>query len=260
MDGIAEVASDKPLIIGIMRETFPDERRVALIPASVAALKKAKLDVVVQSGAGSAAGFLDGDYAAAGAEVIADRAGVLARADAIVQVRAAGANADYANAEIAELRPGQTLIAMCDPLGRPEFMRQAADRGAVVFSLELLPRITRAQGMDVLSSQASIGGYKSVLLAAERSPKMFPMMMTAAGTITAAKVFVVGAGVAGLQAIATARRLGAVVKATDVRSVAREWGPAVIAYHPRRLDAMMWGIGICLAALGLRAIHAVVVP
>ncbi len=222
MDGIAEIASVKPLIIGIVCETFPDERRVALIPASVAAFKKAKLEVVVQAGAGSAAGFLDADYAAAGAEVIADRAGVLARANAIVQVRAAGANADFATAELAELQPGQTLIAMCDPLGRPEFMRQAADRGAVVFSLELLPRITRAQGMDVLSSQASIGGYKSVLLAAERSPKMFPMMMTAAGTITAAKVFVVGAGVAGLQAIATARRLGAVVKATDVRSVARD--------------------------------------
>lgn len=214
--------TEKPLVVGVLRETFRDERRVALIPASVALLKKAKLDVVVQSGAGAAAGFVDADYVSAGTELLPDRGSVLASADIVLQVRTAGANADAAEHDIAALRPGQAVIGLCDPLGRPEFMSRIADRGAMTFALELLPRITRAQGMDVLSSQASIAGYRAVLLAGERSPKMFPMMMTAAGTITAAKMFVIGAGVAGLQAIATARRLGAVVKATDVRSVAKD--------------------------------------
>ena len=217
-----DVTTAKTLVVGVTRETFRDEHRVALIPASIAALKKAKLEVVVQSGAGTAAGFVDAHYLAAGGEILAHREEVFARADILLQVRNAGANPDAADADIALLRPGQATIGMCNPLGRPEFMRRIADRGALAFSLELLPRITRAQSMDVLSSQASIAGYKSVLLAGERSPKMFPMMMTAAGTITAARVFVIGAGVAGLQAIATARRLGAVVKATDVRSVAKD--------------------------------------
>ncbi len=216
------IADAKPLVVGVLRETFRDERRVALVPASVAALKKAKLSVVVQAGAGTSAGFVDAEYISAGAEVLPTREGVFSRTDTLLQVRTAGANADAADADIALLRPGQAVIGMCNPLGRPEFMRRIAERGALAFSLELLPRITRAQSMDVLSSQASIAGYKSVLLAGERSPKMFPMMMTAAGTITAAKVFVIGAGVAGLQAIATARRLGAVVRATDVRSVAKD--------------------------------------
>ena len=217
-----KAADSKPLVVGVTRETFREERRVALIPASIAALKKAKLEVVVQSGAGTAAGFVDADYISAGIEVLASREEVFARADILLQVRTAGANPEAADADIALLRPGQVMIGMCNPLGRPEFMRRIAERGAMSFALELLPRITRAQSMDVLSSQASIAGYKSVLLAGERSPKMFPMMMTAAGTITAARVFVIGAGVAGLQAIATARRLGAVVKATDVRSVAKD--------------------------------------
>ncbi len=220
-DGLTE-KSDRPLVVGVLRETFPDERRVALVPAAVTTLRKAKLEVVVQSGAGAAAGFVDADYVAAGAELLADRAEVMGRADIVVQVRTAGANADAADADIAMLRPGQAVIGMCNPLGSPEFMRRIAERGALSFALELLPRITRAQGMDVLSSQASIAGYKAVLLAGERSQKMFPMMMTAAGTIMASKVFIIGAGVAGLQAIATARRLGAVVKATDVRSVAKD--------------------------------------
>ena len=232
-DGVAAVEAEtyslpgkteppKPLIVGVTRETFRDERRVALIPASIAALKKAKLEVVVQAGAGAAAGFVDADYLSAGIEVLASREEVFGRANVLLQVRTGGANPDAADADIALLRPGQAVIGMCNPLGRPEFMRRIADRGAMAFALELLPRITRAQSMDVLSSQASIAGYKAVLLAGERSPKMFPMMMTAAGTITAARVFVIGAGVAGLQAIATARRLGAVVKATDVRSVAKD--------------------------------------
>lgn len=213
-------ATEKPLVVGVTRETFRDERRVALIPASIAVLKKSKLEVVIQSGAGVLAGFFDEDYTAVGAELLPDRAAVFARADIVLQIRAAGANSHAAAADIALLRPGQALISLCNPLGEPRFMRQIADRGAMAFSLELLPRITRAQSMDVLSSQASIAGYKAAILAAERLPKMFPMMMTAAGTITAARVFVIGAGVAGLQAIATARRMGAAVKATDVRSAA----------------------------------------
>ncbi len=218
----ASAANAKPLVVGVLRETFRDEHRVALVPASIAVLKKAKLSVVVQAGAGTSAGFVDADYISAGVEVLPTREDVFLRADILLQVRTAGANADAADADIALLRPGQAVIGLCNPLGRPEFMKRIAERGALAFSLELLPRITRAQSMDVLSSQASIAGYKAVLLAGERSPKMFPMMMTAAGTITAAKVFVIGAGVAGLQAIATARRLGAVVRATDVRSVAKD--------------------------------------
>ncbi len=213
---------EQPLIVGVVRETFPGDRRVALIPASVAALRKAKLNVVLQAGAGEAAGFRDDDYKAQGAEILADRKEVFARADVLVHARAAGANADAGQADISMLRAGQTVIGMCDPMTRPDIARQLAERGATMFALELLPRITRAQSMDVLSSQASIAGYKSVLLAADLAPKMFPMMMTAAGTITAAKVFVIGAGVAGLQAIATARRLGAIVQATDVRAAAKD--------------------------------------
>jgi NAD(P) transhydrogenase subunit alpha len=213
-------ATERSLVVGVTRETFRDERRVALVPATIAALRKAKLEIVIQSGAGASAGFFDEDYSTAGAELLPDRAAVFARADILLQVRAAGANAAAAESDIALLRPGQALISLCNPLGEPHLLRRIAERGVMVFALELLPRITRAQSMDVLSSQASIAGYKAAILAAERLPKMFPMMMTAAGTITAARVFVIGAGVAGLQAIATARRLGAVVKATDVRSVA----------------------------------------
>src|SRR5712691_2217238 len=218
----AQPSESALLTVGVLRESYPDERRVALIPASVAALKKVKLHVVVQAGAGQAAGFRDADYVAQGAEIAADRAAVLSRVDLLVQVRTAGANADAGQADVAAFRPGQTIIGLCDPLGRPDVARAFAERGVMTFSLELLPRITRAQSMDVLSSQASIAGYKAVILAADLVPKLYPMMMTAAGTITAAKVFVIGAGVAGLQAIATARRLGAVVKATDVRSAAKE--------------------------------------
>ena len=202
LTGAAE--DSKPMVVGVLCETFRKERRVALVPASIAALKKAKLDVVVHAGAGTAAGFVDADYLTAGAEVLPNRGDVFSRADILLHVRTAGANADAADGDIALLRPGQVVIGMCDPLGRPEFMRRIAERGALAFALELLPRITRAQSMDVLSSQASIAGYKAVLLAGERSPKMFPMMMTAAGTITAAKVFVIGAGVAGLQEIGRA--------------------------------------------------------
>lgn len=212
----------KSLTVGVPRESYPGERRVALIPSSAATLKKSNVAVIVESGAGTGAGYADADYLVAGAQVVASRGDVFAAADVILQVRAAGANRDAARNDFASLRAGQSLIGLCDPFSDPGLMKELAERKVSCFALELLPRITRAQSMDVLSSMASIAGYKAVILAADLVPKIYPMMMTAAGTITAAKVFIIGAGVAGLQAIATARRLGAVVKATDVRSAARE--------------------------------------
>ncbi len=217
------MSQDVPsLIVGVPKESFPGERRVALVPASLASLKKAGIDVVVESGAGTAAGFSDDQYTAQGARVVDDRASVCSTANVIAQVRTAGANLAAWPADLEQLRDGQTLIGMCDPLGHPEPMSKLAERNVVCLALELLPRITRAQSMDVLSSMANIAGYKAVLLAAEMLPRMFPMMMTAAGTITPAKVLVVGAGVAGLQAIATARRLGGVVWAYDIRPAVKE--------------------------------------
>lgn len=212
----------KSLTVGVPRETYPGERRVALIPAAIAALKKAKLTVVIQAGAGIEAGITDADYAAAGVEILPTRAEVFAAADVILQVRAAGANRIEGRADLAVLRPGQSLIGLCDPFAELSLMSELASRSVSCFALELLPRITRAQSMDVLSSQASLAGYKAVLMAACELPRLFPMMMTAAGTIPPAKVFVMGVGVAGLQAIATAKRLGAVVKAYDIRPAVKE--------------------------------------
>jgi NAD(P) transhydrogenase subunit alpha len=204
--------------VGVFRETHPRERRVALTPSVVPALIKAGLEVVVEAGAGQAAGFPDHGYREKGATVSPGAADVAA-ADILVVVQAAGAD----GMELAERsHPDQVVIGLFDPLGRPELCRSLADRKVVGFALELLPRITRAQGMDVLSSQASLAGYKAVILAAEVLPKIFPLMTTAAGTITPARVLVMGAGVAGLQAIATARRLGAVVQAYDVRPAVQE--------------------------------------
>jgi len=180
------------------------------------------LDVVVEPGAGEAAGFDDDAYRQQGATIVASRQEVFDQADVLLQIRAAGANPDEAERDVAALRSGQTLISLCNPLGQPEWMQKLAERGVTVFALELLPRTTRAQSMDVLSSMATVSGYKAVLLAATTLPRMFPMLMTAAGTITPARVFVVGAGVAGLQAIATAKRLGAVVRAYDIRPAAKE--------------------------------------
>jgi len=168
------------------------------------------------------AGFPDEEYSAQGAELVSDRAEVFSKADVILQVRAAGANPGAGSSDLALLREGQIMIAHCDPLSEPQSIPALAERHVTCFALEMLPRITRAQNMDVLSSMATISGYKAVLLAADALPRMFPMMMTAAGTITPARVFVMGAGVAGLQAIATARRLGAVVQAYDVRPVVKE--------------------------------------
>ncbi|MGA2064304.1 MAG: Re/Si-specific NAD(P)(+) transhydrogenase subunit alpha [Thermoguttaceae bacterium] len=209
------------MIIGVPQETFPGERRVALVPALVPLLTKAGLEVRVQSGAGLSAGFPDGQYADKGAKVAPSRDEVFA-ADIVLQVRAAGANPQAGKADLPRLHRDQTVIGLCDPLGEPQAIQEVAARGVNLFALELLPRITRAQAMDVLSSQATVAGYRAVLLAATALPKLFPMLMTAAGTITPAKVLVVGAGVAGLQAIATAGRLGGVVSAYDVRPAVKE--------------------------------------
>lgn len=209
------------MIVGVPQETFPGERRVALVPAIVPTLTKVGLEVHVQAGAGLAAGFPDAQYTAKGAKIVPSREEVL-KADILLQVRAAGANPEAGKADLPLLHPGQLVIGLCDPLGRPEAIQELAARGATLFALELLPRITRAQSMDVLSSQATLAGYRAVLVAATQLPKMFPMLMTAAGTITPARAFVIGAGVAGLQAIATAHRLGAVVSAYDVRPAVKE--------------------------------------
>jgi len=210
------------MIIGVPKETYPGERRVAFVPSSVPPLIKSGIIVRIEAKAGLAAGFTGDAYADAGAEVIDDREQVIRSADVLLQVRGLGANPHAGVADLQWMHDGQVIIAPCDPLGNVEAVRQLAERGVTLFAMELIPRITRAQSMDVLSSMATIAGYKAVLLAADRLPKMFPLMMTAAGTLTPAKVFVIGAGVAGLQAIATARRLGAVVTATDVRPAAKE--------------------------------------
>jgi NAD(P) transhydrogenase subunit alpha len=210
------------MIISVLKETYPGERRVALVPASVPPLIKSGAHVQIEAGAGLAAGFSDNAYREAGAEIINDRRQLFQSADLVFQVRGLGANPHAGAADLDAMRDGLVVVAPCDPLGNPTAVNQLADRGVTLFAMELIPRITRAQSMDVLSSMATIAGYKAVLLAADRLPKMFPLMMTAAGTLTPAKVFVVGAGVAGLQAIASSRRLGAVVHAYDVRPAVKE--------------------------------------
>lgn len=206
------------MVVGVVTESATGETRVALTPAQVAPLNKIKLDVVVESGAGLAAGFTDRAYVAKGAKVVT-RGEVLASADILLQVRAATPGAQ---GELVGLKPDCLVIGFCDPLGAPQEVAKLASKGVSLISMELIPRITRAQAMDALSSQANLAGYKAVIMAAEKLPKIFPMLMTAAGTIQPARVFVVGAGVAGLQAISTARRLGALVSAFDVRAAAKE--------------------------------------
>ena len=197
--------------VGVARETAPGERRVALVPETVAKLSAAGFELIVEPGAGEAASFPDDLYAAAGAGL-----GSPWEADAVVKVR------KPTGAEIARLGEGRVLIGFLDPLADPDGVAQLASRGVIAFAMESIPRITRAQPMDALSSQATVGGYKAALIAAEQLPRFFPMLMTAAGTVPPAKVLVIGAGVAGLQALATARRLGAVVTGFDVRPVVRE--------------------------------------
>ena len=210
------------MIVGVPRETYSGERRVALVPGVVSSLAKAGLEVHVDPGAGAEAGFSDSAYQEQGAQIAPDRPHLLSTADILLYVRGLGANPEEGPADLAHLHPGQTVLGLLDPLGAPEAARLLADAGVTAFALELLPRISRAQSMDVLSSMATVAGYKAVLLAAEALPRMYPMMITAAGTVTPARVFVVGAGVAGLQAIATSRRLGAVVQAYDVRPEVKE--------------------------------------
>jgi NAD(P) transhydrogenase subunit alpha len=209
------------MIVGVLRETFPGERRVALVPAVVPALVKARAEVLVEGGAGVAAGFLDAESEAKGARAMSRHA-VLSRAEVLLMVRTPGANLGTAVEETAALREGQTVIGFTEPLTSHEATSRMADRGVSLFAMELMPRITRAQSMDALSAMATVAGYKAVLLAASELPRMFPMMMTAAGTIAPARVFVIGAGVAGLQAIASSKRLGAKVEAYDVRPAVRE--------------------------------------
>ena len=206
--------------VAVVQETFPGERRVALVPAHVPLVAKCGCEVAIESGAGTAAGYPDAQYADKGASLVSrDEAFA---ADVLLQVRGLGANPEAGRADLPLLRQGQSVIAMCDPLGSPQGCRDVAERGASLFALEMIPRITRAQSMDVLSSMACVAGYRAVVLAAEALPRMFPMMMTAAGTVAAAKVFVIGAGVAGLQAIAISRKLGGVVRAYDVRPAVKE--------------------------------------
>jgi NAD(P) transhydrogenase subunit alpha len=207
--------------IAVLKETFPGERRVALVPAQVPPLAKTGAEVLVEAGAGVSAGIPDAGFQERGA-TIGTRADLLTSADVIVQVRAPGANRAGGVTDAAAMRSGQTVIGLGDPLFASEGTKALAERGVTSFALELMPRITRAQSMDVLSSMANIAGYKAVLVAASELPRMFPMMMTAAGTIAAAQVFIIGAGVAGLQAIATARRLGAKVDAYDVRAAVKD--------------------------------------
>jgi NAD(P) transhydrogenase subunit alpha len=210
------------MIVGIPRETFPGERRVALIPASIPALRKAGAEVVIEAGAGYLAGYPDRLYAEKGATVLASREDIFARAEVILHLLGLGANQEAGRADLALYRPGQTAYGFFRALGAPDTVRELAATGITVFAIEMMPRITRAQTMDALSSMSTVAGYKAVLLAAEALPKMFPMLMTAAGTITPARVLILGVGVAGLQAISTARRIGAVVSAYDIRPAVKE--------------------------------------
>jgi NAD(P) transhydrogenase subunit alpha len=210
------------VIIGVPKESYPGERRVALVPMVVPNLIKAGFEVVVEAGCGIEAGFWDAAYVEKGAKILPDRAAVFGAADIVVQVLCYGSNDATGAADLALMRRDQVLIGFLRPFGSKEIIQQIAQTGVSSFSVELVPRTTRAQSMDALSSMGTICGYKAVLIAADTLPKIFPMMTTAAGTITPARVLVIGAGVAGLQAIATARRLGAVASAYDLRPAAKE--------------------------------------
>lgn len=209
------------MIIGVPKETLTGETRVALIPSTIPSLTKAGFEVLVESEAGLKAGYPDEEYIQKGAQILANRSDVFSKGDILATVRAGGANPSQ-HEDMARLKTGQILVGFLEPLTSHKEMDQLALTGVAAFSMELIPRITRAQVMDALSSQATVAGYKAVILAANELPKMFPMLMTAAGTLAPARVFVMGAGVAGLQAIATARRLGALVQAYDVRPAVKE--------------------------------------
>lgn len=209
------------MMIGVLKETYPGERRVALVPDAIPQIRKAGIDICIEKDAGLEAGFKDSRYEEKGARIIARREEVFKSADILLQVLGGSANPNSSN-DIGRFHQGQVLAGFLDPLNDPKTLEQIARLGVTAFALELLPRISRAQGMDALSSMATISGYKAVLLAAESLPKILPMMTTAGGTILPARIFVIGAGVAGLQAIATARRLGGVVSAYDLRPAVKE--------------------------------------
>jgi len=210
------------VIVGVPKESFPGERRVALIPGVLPNLKKLGLDAVIESGAGLEAGYPDAQYAEKGAKVLPDRKSVFATADIITQVLCYGSNDKTGKADLPLMKRDQVLIGFLRPFGSREVLQEIANAGVMAFSVELMPRTTRAQNMDALSSMATACGYKAVLIAADVLPRFYPMLTTAAGTITPARVLILGVGVAGLQAIATARRLGAIVTAYDVRPVVKE--------------------------------------
>jgi NAD(P) transhydrogenase subunit alpha len=210
------------MIVGVPRESFPGERRVALVPSVIPNLAKAGLEVLIEAGAGIEAGYPDSEYTGKGAKIASDRAEVFRAADVILQVLCYGSNDQTGAADLPLLRRGQVLIGFLRPLGALNTVQEIAATGATSFSVELVPRTTRAQSMDALSSMGTICGYKAVLVAAGTMPRIVPMLTTAAGTITPARFLIIGAGVAGLQAIATARRLGAVTSAYDLRPAAKE--------------------------------------
>ncbi len=213
---------DSHVIVGVPKESYPGERRVALVPAVTPNLAKAGLEVVIESGAGIEAGYPDADYIAKGAKVLGTRAEVFKTADIIVQVLAYGSNDKTGRSDLALFHRDQILVGFLRPFGSSEVLNEVAQTGVTSFAVELMPRTTRAQSMDALSSMSTVSGYKAVILAADSLPRMFPMLTTAAGTITPARVLIIGAGVAGLQAIATARRLGAVTSAYDLRAASKE--------------------------------------
>jgi NAD(P) transhydrogenase subunit alpha len=210
------------VIVGVPKESFPGERRVAMVPSVIPSITKAGLEVAIEAGAGLEAGYTDADYTAKGAKILATRAEVFSQADIVLQVLCYGSNDRTGKADVPLYRRDQALVGFLRPFGSAEVVKEIAGAGVISFSVELMPRTTRAQSMDALSSMATICGYKAVLIAADTVPRVFPMLTTAAGTITPARVLVIGAGVAGLQAIATARRLGAVASAYDLRPAAKE--------------------------------------
>ncbi len=210
------------MIVGIPRETKPGEMRVAMSPANVKFWCDKGTQILLESGAGAGAGYPDAEYVAVGATICPSRAEIFATADIILQVQSFGANSVNGDDDLALLRKDQVVAGMMDPLGCPQAAQKIAPTGATAIAMELVPRISRAQSMDVLSSMATLAGYKAVLMGAALSPRIMPMLMTAAGTLSPMRVFIMGVGVAGLQACATAKRLGGVVEAYDVRPAARE--------------------------------------
>jgi proton-translocating NAD(P)+ transhydrogenase subunit alpha len=210
------------MILGVPKESYPGERRVAVVPAVIPALAKAGLEVLVEAGAGMEAGYPDRDYTEKGAKLVADRTEIFRTADIVAQVLCFGSNDVNGKADLPLMRSGQVIVGFLRPMGKLEELEELAKTGVTSFAVELMPRTTRAQSMDALSSMGTICGYKAVVMAADTLPRIFPMLTTAAGTITPGRVFIIGAGVAGLQAIATARRLGAVASAYDMRPAAKE--------------------------------------